>query len=291
MKRRRILITFVILDIIGIAVLLFLFLQYRNAHKLYWNPAAWVEENTPLISHAAGGLYEKNENGQEELIRYTNSREALERSLANGYKLIEIDLEKTTDGDYACIHGWEDEEMDPMSSQEWKNYKVEGKYTSMVLKDVLEIVKEYPDIYLITDIKSEHTAEDTREEFSFLYESVMEIGGEKLLARVIPQIYTMEMYEGIKEIYQWPSIIYTLYEQDEVPDEEIFSFVEGKKDIPVVTIPKRRLSEEFLSRLHELGKYNFSHTFNEAEELVQYRKMGVDGFYTDAILPEQFETG
>lgn len=93
----------------------------------------------------------------------------------------------------------------------------------------------------------------------------------------------------LKSIYDCPQIIYTLYTQSKVPDEDIIAFVQDKEDIPVVVIPKKRVGSEFIAKLHEVGKYTYSHTFDDIEELQTYFDMGVDGFFTNAILPSELK--
>lgn len=333
------------------------------------DPMAWVRKNQPLISHACGGLWETDEDGNKVLVTYSNSAEALEKSLENGIRLIEADFMMTTDGVLACTHGWpsdlqqestkdeaaedgqqeptrddaakteqqestkddavedgqqeptrddaaETEQQEPtrngaaeaeqqemslddseqdeqeqegqaVSSEVWKTYKINGKYTSQTLEDILQAMMEYPDMYLITDIKSQHSVEETKEEFKLLYEQAEALGGRKLLKRIIPQIYNAEMYDVIKEVYDWQSVIFTLYELDDVPDEDILAFIHGKEDIPVVTVPKRRMSKAFSDEIHSEGKLVFCHTLDSVEGAQKYIKKGADGIYTNAILPTE----
>ncbi|MDO4345283.1 MAG: phosphatidylinositol-specific phospholipase C/glycerophosphodiester phosphodiesterase family protein [Eubacteriales bacterium] len=262
---------------------------YRYKRRVFENTPEWTKEGAPLIAHACGGLWEEKEDGSKKLLDYTNSREALINSLENGYRLIEADFKITTDGDFACTHYWPDEQEDPVSTEEWLNFKIEGKYTSMMMEDVLEILMDYPDVYLVTDLKSDHSKEEVQQEFSLLYDQVMKVTGGELLDRIIPQIYNREMYDWVKEIYPWPSLIYTLYKQDDVPNEEIIAFVREREDIPVVTMPKRRLDEGFIEELHGVGKYVYSHTWNSLKKIQELMEMGVDGFYTDSATPQKFQ--
>ena len=75
-----------------------------------------------LIAHAGGAIDGKV---------YTNSREAVEGSIKAGRKYIEIDLIKTSDGEYIAGHDWERiNEMTgrngdkPLSKQEFLSSKL-----------------------------------------------------------------------------------------------------------------------------------------------------------------------
>lgn len=51
-----------------------------------------------LIAHAGGGI---------DGVKYTNSKEALLQSIDTGYRLIEIDLLVSSDGEILGAHDWE----------------------------------------------------------------------------------------------------------------------------------------------------------------------------------------
>ena len=55
--------------------------------------------DAPIIYHAGGTV---------QGITYTNSREAIEKSLEEGHYFIEIDFSHTSDGHLVCAHAWTD---------------------------------------------------------------------------------------------------------------------------------------------------------------------------------------
>lgn len=287
-KRMKKTISFLLIVVFAIAGACFFYEFYVPPRKIFEDSPQWLKESPPLIAHAAGGIWEEKEDGSDKLITYSNSAEALRQSLKNGYRMIEIDLALTTDGDFACTHAWPKSDTKYMSSSQWRSYRVKKKYTSMSLRAVLQILKNRPEVYLVTDNKSYHTAANTRKEFELLYQQAMAIGGEELLNRIIPQFYNMEMYDTIQEVYHWPYMIYTLYRQDSVSDQEVIDFIRDKEDIPIITMPTRRVSEEFCQALHDIGKYAYTHTVDDFDKLKEYRKMGIDGIYTNTILPGEY---
>ena len=54
-------------------------------------------DNYKFIAHAGGGI--------DQYI-YTNSKEAIYKSIKNGFKLIEIDLQETDDEIFIGVHDW-----------------------------------------------------------------------------------------------------------------------------------------------------------------------------------------
>ena len=55
-------------------------------------------EHPRLIAHAGGAIYG---------YRLTNSLEALDRAWEGGFRFIELDFERSSDGEIVLIHDWE----------------------------------------------------------------------------------------------------------------------------------------------------------------------------------------
>ena len=98
--------------------------------------------------------------GEIDGIQYTNSREALLQSISLGYKFIEIDLKETIEGELFGAHSVREfreftELADighfPVTNKQVRNAKIHGKYTPIFLRDIYEILKLHPDVYLVTD--------------------------------------------------------------------------------------------------------------------------------------------
>lgn len=108
--------------------------------------------NRYYIAHAGGAI-----SGKE----YTNSREALENSLNEGYKYIEIDLRETSDSAIVCCHEWDefyrmtglktDDADKGITLQKFKQCKIYGKYSTLVADDLVKKLNERTDFVLVTD--------------------------------------------------------------------------------------------------------------------------------------------
>ncbi|MDQ1339383.1 MAG: phosphoglycerol transferase [Campylobacterota bacterium] len=102
-----------------------------------------------LIAHAGGAI---------EGHIYTNSLEALELSYKNGFRLFELDISKTKDQVYVAVHDWESwakrtgfKKSIPPTLKEFKQYKIDSKFTPLDINDVNNWFDEHKDSILITD--------------------------------------------------------------------------------------------------------------------------------------------
>ena len=107
-----------------------------------------------LIAHA-GGLIDG--------YSYTNSKEALLKSISEGYLYIELDLYGTTDDSIVCLHELEDfhdmtnlKYMHKFDSGTFKNIRLHNKYTPLTLNEAIEIWEAHPFTF-VTDKISDPT--------------------------------------------------------------------------------------------------------------------------------------
>ncbi|MBQ4852934.1 hypothetical protein [Pseudoalteromonas sp. MMG012] len=101
-----------------------------------------------LIAHAGGGI---------DGIKYTNSKEALQKSIDNGYRLIELDLLVSSDGKILGAHDWE-RYVDkssltnfPPESYEFVSAQYLDKYTTMDIEMINEVFLSNENLILVTD--------------------------------------------------------------------------------------------------------------------------------------------
>lgn len=236
-----------------------------------------------LISHAMGGIQDQ---------AYTNSYEAFVANYEQGNRVFEVDLLLTEDHQVVARHEWtqamtkeleqeeklpEDRQAVPLTSKEFKESAILGKLTPLDWSDILDLMEEYPDIYIVTDTK-----EQKQEELlSNIVKEAKKRHNPDLFQRIIPQIYDQPMLKTVQEVYDFPSIIYTLYASQDT-DEEVIDFVE-KNHITGVTMPENRTNEEFISKLNDAGVLTYVHTINNIADMKKYENMGIYGFYTDDL--------
>lgn len=228
----------------------------------------------PYVAHGLGGI---------DGVTYTNSLEAFEANYKAGFRVFEVDLRLTADGQLAAVHDVpEHEDGSLMTLAEYKAMRIEGKYTPLSFEDVVMLMKQYPDIYMITDTKKK-SKDLLREQFSLIVETANRVAPE-VLDRIIPQLYNEKTFDLIMGIYDWKSIVYTMYALKEFSEKEVIDFA-YRQGIQVITTSKSKSQQSFFDQLYERDIQVYMHTFNTREEMQELTARGVTGVYTDFLTP------
>ncbi len=250
-------------------------------------PAVFRWEDHKVIAHALGGV-----DGQA----YLNSRESFIENYEKGYRLFEVDLAKTSDGVWVCRHSWNDsmgqwegEEKQVLSSEEFLSSPLYGKYTPMTFKDLLTLLKEYPDAFVLLDSKqySVRNYQRTLEDYSEYVEIAGDADAEEVLSRLIPEIYNEAMYPGVAVMQRFPTYIYSLWQ--EYTDKELEDIADfcREKGIPAATVYEEYWSPKIQQIFDERGILLYIYTVNDIEKAKTYMDGGAAGICTDTITEEQ----
>ena len=249
-----------------------------------YEPHDWIDLSNHVIGHAAGGYRLPNS-----IYPYTNSLESIVQNYELGYRVSEIDLNLTSDDNLALVHDWDfgGYEIVP-TVDEWKqgglNNPIMPETTGIVIDDLFRLMAINKDMFIITDTKSfELSEEDTMKQFQIMVNKSKKYGSD-VINRVIPQIYNEEMYSTIKQVYDFPSIVYTMYANND-SDDVVVDFIKDKPDIKVITTHESRATEEFISQLKAHDKEMFAHTVNDQNTFIQHINAGLSGVYTDFLTP------
>ncbi len=249
----------------------------------------WAEKS-PYIAHALGGIKGRV---------YTNSLEAFEENYKRGFKNFEADLEYSYDGELVLIHSFEratlkelfnlnvpaDNLETPLTTAEFKALKIYGKYTPLTFKELLRLMKEHPDMYLILDGKYSD-GENVKREYADIVRLARETDPE-LLNRMVPQIYNENMYDWVMEAYGFKSLIFSwyMYGSADLEPEPLFDFC-GERGIKVCAM-KDPLENALLDKeAFRRGLYVFVYTINEERDRDRLFKNGVKGIYTDLLFED-----
>lgn len=242
---------------------------------------SWVETVPPLIAHAFGGI-----DGHA----YTNSLEAFQYNYDKGYRIFEVDFELTSpENTLVACHdagAWQrmtdNYDLDEMDYASYKSSALYGEYTAMDYKDVIDLMVEYPDIYIVTDSKY------TDRSSVFLEFSQLVRYGEdtdpSVLDRIVPQIYHEEMLEWVMDVYPFKSVIFTLY-QTAWTGEGIKQFCD-LTGVKMITIGE---GNDDTIEWNDLGLTVSVFTINdmdEAQDLME--NYGISLLYTDYLDPKDF---
>ena len=247
-----------------------------------------------LIAHAGGGYRFDNI-----VDKWNNSLDALVQNYSLGHRVFEFDFTLTSDDKLACVHDWTQfgtYDGVAHTAEEWKNNfgasrnHPENGLRTMTLDDLLDQMLVNPDMFVVTDTKSyELTNEETRHQFEVLCNTV-QARDPALLDRFIVQIYTMDMYDVIMDVYPFAHVIYTSYAIIQ-PEDEVVDFVVSHDNVDVLAsnIEQERFTPEQIKRIHTAGKKWFRHTINDYSDFSRFSGEGMDGAYTDVLLPRDIQ--
>ncbi|WP_134683475.1 phosphatidylinositol-specific phospholipase C/glycerophosphodiester phosphodiesterase family protein [Brevibacillus migulae] len=235
-----------------------------------------------LIAHAFGGVAGNT---------YTNSYEAFIANYDKGQRVFEVDLILTSDNYLVARHDWSESftkmlqqdisssKGQPLSYDEIRKYKIMKRYTMLEFSEIAKILKEYPDIYIVTDTKDTEKLLVERQ-FNILVNEAKKVDV-TILKRIIPQIYNQEMFATLENIHSFDNYIYTLYQSKDTNDQ-VIKFV-SNNNIAAITMPTFKANVEFVSKLKEEGIPVYVHTLNNLDEMKKFKDIGVHGFYTDFV--------
>lgn len=241
-----------------------------------------------MIAHAMGGISGK---------AYTNSYESFIANYEKGLRVFEADFLLSADNDLIARHEWgesftklmgQEDGLKPerygaiFTTKEFKDAKIMGRYEPLTWADVLDLMVDYPDMYLVTDTK-QIKPEEIEQIFSKIVDGAKQRDPE-ILARIVPQIYNHPMWDQIEAIYPFESVIFTLYQTHE-SDDEVLQFAR-EKGLAAITMSEARANKSLVSELNKLGIPSYVHTINDVEKMQKFRNMGVYGFYTDSLTEE-----
>jgi glycerophosphoryl diester phosphodiesterase len=229
---------------------------------------AWTR-NT-FIAHGLGGIGES---------RCTNSKEAFLLNYDRGYRVFEADLILTGDGEVAASHGWN--KRPPLAS-EFTNTRIEGRYTPLTLGDLMVLLAEHPDCWLVVDCK-----ETDRDKRLSLFKKLGEeakaadVDG-TLQGRVIPEIFDREMSRQVFSVCAFEQRIYSLYANMESTAEVLQSVSE--MEYAAVAMPAGRAIRDLLliRGLRGKGLPIYVHTVTNIYLLGWLSGYGITGYYTDS---------
>lgn len=241
---------------------------------------SWVDTVPPLIAHAMGGI-----DGNT----YTNSKEAFLYNYDRGYRIFEVDLRLTSpENTLVAYHEMEDwqnmtgrYDLDEVDYDSFKSEALCGQYTSMDYKDIIDLLAEYPDIYIVTDTKYTDRS-SVFLEFSQLVRYAEETDS-SVLERIIPQIYHEEMLEWVMDVYPFRSIIFTLY-KTAWTNEGIKEFC-NLTGVRMITLGG---DVDYIPEWTEMGIIVSAFTVNDMETAQMYMDYGTRLLYTDTLNPEDF---
>lgn len=226
------------------------------------------------IAHAGGGIDGKT---------YTNSIDALDNSIKEGFSYFEIDFIFTEDEQLVCLHDWNTnfekifgfKAEERLTLNEFKQLVSEkSKFHVCTFQELVDWMEKNPDSYLVTDIKEENI-----KALKIISNSIPDF--EK---RVIPQIYHPEEFNKVKRM-GYDQIIWTLYRYNGA-NEDVLSAIKQFNGSFAITMPKGRARSSLPTQLANLNIPTYTHTVNSIEEQYEFvKKYNITEIYTDFLGP------
>lgn len=239
-------------------------------------PAYAAEESYERVIAHGGGAYKGYET--------TNSVEALNSSIANGYKIIELDMELSSDGKIIMLHDWDRTAKSyygavfpkKLSQSQFMQLSVYGKFEVLTFDKLAAVLKEHPNVRIVTDCKGDNLAL-----LSLIAEQYPDFAD-----RFIPQIYDFSQWDKVQEL-GYRDIILTLYAMADPDPDQIISFVKDH-GIYAVTMPDYIAVRGICKQLSDQGIIVYVHPVSEYEDAQKFMGQGAYGVYTGSLLPEEF---
>ncbi len=211
---------------------------------------------------------------------YLNCGEPLEKYLAEGQKLVEIDFMLTSDGYVVCTHWFE---HTPYSKKnrptlaEFMSYEIGGKYKAMSFEGLIEILQKYPQARIVFDSK-----EDDIIEILSVMCTVAENKGLDIYSRFVIQIYGADDYYNVKARFpEFAEYWFTNYKAS-YPFTKMLKLFEDKEDITTYVICKESWCCYALCMLNT-DKNIAVHTENLSANSKFYCARGVTYVYADYV--------
>ncbi len=236
------------------------------------------EQLTPIL-HAGGAL---------DGMTYLNAQESFLLYYEQGYRYFEYDLSLSTDGYLIGTHGGEHlGGIDPcaLTYAEFGQLRLDGGYTPVDEQWLIDTLRQYPDVKIIVDAKMPTTAQDA--EVLLRIEQLQELYGIDLSANIIPEVFSIEMWEILKESTSFDKYVFSHYKVNYSADTILEHFSDER--ICGIALPLDSSPEltEQLWRLQESGKEIWVFTCLDRQDLALAVSIGADHVYVDTpeILP------
>lgn len=221
-----------------------------------------------IIVHALGEY-----NGE----KYLNSLEAFEASYGKGHKVFEVDFFHTSDDKIVLFHDGHEERFGLNKGFTEKEFLASTKLgTPLNLEAFGKLLNKYSDVRIITDVK------DDNYKALKTIESELSRMGIAVSERIIPQVYNPYEFEDIKTL-SFKNYIFTDY-RFKKKYKEVTRFLKKYPQISALTIPVKRVGQEYKNLAKECRIDVYVHTINSADKAKEVLSWGAQGVYSDSLV-------
>ena len=233
----------------------------------------------------------------------TNCLEGWYESYRRGIRLFDADINMTRDNKVVLCHSWEDNvertgerinrslainnitgypryicTYNPLSSLEFKERKIFGRYTPMILEDMLEFMINHNDIFVVAHINSDCNISET---YNSIIETCIQMKGADLLDRIIMSVASEEEVFSIKRIRPNTELALRFYSDQGNYTRALKICVDN--DIHVIMMAQKFVEPDVVNLFKSHGVHIFVGTIEYDSEFDYYIDMGCSGCVSDFL--------
>ena len=220
-----------------------------------------IMSNYNFIAHAGGGI---------DKLKYTNSLEAISKSIKNGFKYIELDIHVSKDNKLVFLHDWlsfkkstnfAKLDNNPMSYDDYIKSKIYNKYSVITVEKLISIFDKNKDLILVTDKIGD---------FDILINNI------PFMERTIVEIFGKQNY--LRSLFH--KIPNRMLSTDLNSNDKIFIKI---LNIKYIAIHSSKVDEnkEYLKKLVKKGVKVFAYSSNNENFILKNINKTVSAVYTD----------
>lgn len=265
----------------AVALLVGFYIKKNRQREVSWH------DNNILVAHALGT------SGAEPY----NSLEGFKWSYSKGQRVFECDFAQTSDGELVLAHSFSEtgqkgiDDSHVPTLEKFLNTPLEGEYTPLSLRDMLSLMKEYPDIYIVTDFKCDDSV-NSMDQMKRMVRIIRKEHALSLLNRFVIQFYDEQELPQIRKMAKFGGYIYTLYKRGFDKSVEDFEKVAAfcrENDVDVVVMKKGKWNSYLAPVAAQYGIKVYPHTVYTTWQLEYLLRTGISGAYSDGVTPEDIE--
>ena len=221
--------------------------------------------------------------GSEGDMTHLNAQETFIYYYEIGYRYFEYDLRLSSDGRLIASHSGEhlgEVDLDNITYEEFKALRLENGYTPANEEWIMETLIAYPDVKIIVDAKMDTAAGDAA--VLERLEALEAIYGYDISANIIPEVFSVEMWDIVKETTTFDKYLFSHYKVYYTVSMILEYFSDSR--IWGISIPTYADSD-FRSQIYKLKetKLLFVFTPSTVEDVLDAVSMGADGIYLDFV--------
>ncbi len=228
--------------------------------------------------------------GDVNRYRGMNTVSVLRNSLADGCRMVELDVRLSADNVLVAVDGWNDtiktrlglsqETELPLSAEEFLSKMYYGHYATASFEELLTVLEEYPGCQVMLDIgkPGDELADQLLEELKKLYEA-----HPTMLKRCRIRIQRRGVAARVKEILPGAPMIMNYTANLETEAESIDSNIRFCKKYKTkkIVVPAALLTEELCAAFNEAGIEIHVFAASTVTDMLKYYAMGAKAVATN----------